>query len=292
MLLQLLLNGIIAGAAYALVAVSFGIIYSTARFFHFAHGAVYVAAPYCAYVFIVWAGMSPLFALPVAMVIAASLGAALEFVVYRPLRRRGASPLILLLASLGLLIFLQNLISLAFGDQARTLRQGDVVEGIRLLGARVTPVQTVIVLCSVLSCALVWVFLHHTQMGRIVRAVGNDSELARMVGMDSDRALLVTFFVGSGLAGMAGILVSYDTDMRPTMGLQALLIAVVAVIIGGTGSVEGSFLGALLIGLVQNLVVWKISTQWQDAITFLLLLLFLLLRPQGLLGRASKGVAV
>ena len=121
-----------------------------------------------------------------------------------------------------------------------------------------------------------------------MRAVANDSELARVAGIESDKIILLTFALGSALAGIAGILVALDVDMTPTMGMNALMMGVVAVIIGGVGSIPGIALGALLLGMAQHLGVWFISSQWQDAIAFVILLLFLLFRPQGFLGKKVK----
>jgi branched-chain amino acid transport system permease protein len=125
-----------------------------------------------------------------------------------------------------------------------------------------------------------------------MRAVANDSELASLSGIDSDRVILWAFAIGSALAGVAGILIALDVDMTPTMGMDALMIGVVAVIIGGANSIPGIALGALLLGLAQQFGVWYISSQWQDAIAFVILLVFLLFRPQGFMGRKVKKASV
>ena len=121
-----------------------------------------------------------------------------------------------------------------------------------------------------------------------MRAVANDPELASVSGIDSGKVILLTFALGSALAGVAGILVAFDVDMIPTMGMNALMMGVVAVIIGGVGSIPGIALGSLLLGMAQHLGVWFISSQWQDAIAFAILLIFLLFRPQGFLGKKIK----
>ena len=126
----------------------------------------------------------------------------------------------------------------------------------------------------------------------VMRAVADDLELARVSGIDSDRIILWTFAISSALAGIAGILVAFDTDMTPTMGLNVLLMGVVAVIIGGSGSIPGVALGALFLGLAQHLGVWGISSQWQDAIAFIILLAFLLVRPEGVLGKRVTKATV
>ncbi len=125
-----------------------------------------------------------------------------------------------------------------------------------------------------------------------MRAVANDPELAQISGIDTDRIILWTFAVGSALAGFAAILISLDIDMTPTMGLYALMMGMVAVIIGGTGNITGAACGGLLLGLAQHLGVWKISSKWQDSIAFFILLVFLLFRPHGFFGRKVKKIQV
>ncbi len=291
MLSQLLVNGLIAGSIYALIALGFGLIYSTTRFFHFAHGAVYAVGSYLTYAGWLW-GLSLYVAIPLAVIGTSLLGALLDIAVYRPLRKKGASSLILLLASLGLFIVIQNLISLIFGDDTKTIRSGAVTEGLPIFDARITPIQITIIAVSAVLLALCSLFMRRTKIGKAMRAVANDPELARVVGIESDQIVLFTFVLGSALAAIAAILISLDTDMTPMMGFYALLMGVVAVIAGGVGSIPGSALGGLLVGMAQHLGVWKIPTQWQDTIVFLILIFFLLFRPQGFLGKAVKKVSV
>lgn len=289
---QLIINGIISGSIYILIAIGFMVIYGTVRFFHFAHGIVFTAGAYLTYLFKVGLGWPLFFSIPVAIGLSAVLGSLIEFAVYRPLRHKEASPLILLLASLGIYIVLQNILSLVFGDDTKAIRYGMVEEGIHFVGARITPIQITIIAVSLLLLVSCFLFLKYTKIGRSMRAVANDPELSSMSGIDTDRVILFAFVLGSALAGIAGILVALDVDMTPTMGMRALLMGVVAVIIGGVGSIPGVALGALLLGMAQHLGVWKISSQWQDAIAFVILLIFLLFRPQGFLGRKVKKVMV
>ena len=292
MINQLILNGIIAGSVYTLVAVGFAVIYRTVRFFHFAHGVVFTAGAYFTYLFKAWLGWPVIVAIPVSIGLCAVLGMMMEIFVYRPLRHKESSALILLLASLGIYIVLQNIISMIFGDDTKTIRSGIVKEGINLLGARITPVQITIICVSLLLVLACFLFLKYTKIGRSMRAVANNPELARVTGINSDSVVFWTFAIGSALAGIAGILVALDVDMTPTMGMNALMMGVAAMIIGGVESIPGVALGALLLGMAQHLGVWKISSQWQDAIAFAILLVFLLFRPQGFLGKRVKKVTI
>lgn len=292
MLSQILIYSLIAASEFMLVAVSFLLIYSTTRFFHFAHAVVFTSGAYFVYLFHIILGLPFLIVVPLAITCSTVLGSSLELYIYRPLRKMNTSPMVLLLASLGIYIVLQNCISMFFGDDTKSIRTGDVVEGLSVLGARITPVQICIICTSIVLVGLTAVWLKQSKTGRAMRAVANDSELALISGIDSDKVILRTFALGSALAGAAGILVALDVDMTPTMGMNALMMGVVAVIIGGVGSIPGAALGALLLALAQNFGVWKISSQWQDTIAFAILLVFLLFRPEGFLGKKVKKATV
>ncbi|MBW2738995.1 MAG: branched-chain amino acid ABC transporter permease [Deltaproteobacteria bacterium] len=289
---QFIANGIITSAIYALVAVSFSLIFSTVRFFHFAHGAVFTAGPYFMFILNRLCGASIYTSILLSVVFSVLLGCSIEKLIYLNLRRKGSSQLVMLLASLCIYIVLQNIISMIFGDETKILRSGAVEEGVKILGARVTSIQMLTVCVSVALVVAVAVLLKNTKTGKSMRAVANDIELANSVGIEGDRVILLTFALGSALAGIAGILVAVDVDMTPTMGMNALMMGVVVVIIGGVGSIPGVALGALLLGMAQHLGVWKISSQWQDAIAFIILLIFLLFRPQGFLGKKVKKVTL
>jgi len=284
--------GLIASASFLLVGISFSVIYNTTRFFHFAHAVVFTFGAYFTFFLHNWIGLPIFFAIPLAVIFSTLLGCLMEIIAYRPLRRKGASPLILLLASLGISIVLQNSISMIFGDDTKSIHFGVVREGISIFGGRITTTQIVIICVSIILVTLVALFLRVARMGKAMRAVANDAELASISGLDSNRVILGTFALGSALVGIAGILVAMDVDMTPTMGMNAFMMGVVAVIIGGVESIPGIALGALLLGMAQHLGVWKIGSQWQDAIAFVILLIFLLFRPQGFLGKKVKKVTL
>ena len=227
-----------------------------------------------------------------AVAAAAGLGALMELTVFRRMRRKGASPLGLLLASLGLMVAVQNLLSLAFGDDTKSIRSGVISSGLAIGQARMTAIQIWMALSAIAIATVLWLVMHNTRAGRSLRAVASDPELAKIVGIDSDRVIFWTFAIGSGIAGVAAILASLDTDLNPTMGLRVLLMAVTAVIIGGEGRIQGVAAGAALVGTAQHVGVVSLGTQWQDAIVFVLLIIFLLFRPQGFLGRPQRKVAV
>jgi branched-chain amino acid transport system permease protein len=291
LVLQLLANGLVSGSLYALVAVGFGLILGTTRTFHFAHGVVYTAGAYVAFLASATLGL-PLAAAAVAGIVgAAALGLAIEAVVYQPLRVRGASPLAILIASLGTLILLENVIAMAFSTDAKLLT-GFPVARMEMGGVGFTSLHlTTVGLAAVLIGALL-LFLYRTAPGRAIRAVANNPEMAEIVGIETRRLFLLVFAVGSGLAAVPAILLTMDRGATPDMGMEAILVAAIAVIVGGLGSLPGAVLGAVILGLAQNLGVMAIRSEWQAAIAFGVLLVVIVLRPSGLFGARLRQSAV
>lgn len=289
-LAQLIINGLIAGSIYALIALGFSIIYKTVRFFHFAHGGVYLAGPYATYGVLAllggrWSPVNWLFAIPFGIAVSAALGVGIDRGIYRPLRERKASNLIMLIASFGIFIFIENLIALIFGSQTLSLRSGKVAEGWKVFGAAITPNQVIILVASIVVFGFCWFLIKRTRLGRAIQAVGDDPTGASVCGIYPERTTMWAFLIGSALAGVAGILISLETNLQPTMGFNAVLKGIIASIIGGIGSVPGALLGGVFLGLVENLGIGVVPAGWKDAISFGVLILFLLFRPQGIFGR-------
>ncbi|MCL6097146.1 MAG: branched-chain amino acid ABC transporter permease [Bacteroidetes bacterium] len=260
---QLIVNSLISTSEFLLIAISFSLIYKITTFFNFAHAVVYTSGAYFTLLFSVLLGCPLLVAIPLAVVCACLLGCLMELVIYKPLRKKKSTPLVLLLASLGIYIVLQNAISMVFGDDTKSIRTWPVVVGLNIFGARITPVQIVIVVSSLLLVVLIGGYLMLGKTGKAMRAVANDAELANISGINSDRVILISFVLGSALAGVAGILVSLDVDMTPTMGMNALMMGVVAMIVGGVGSIRGIVLGSLLLALAQKF--WSMVYQFSMA---------------------------
>jgi len=191
---------------------------------------------------------------------------------------------VFLIASFGVFIFLQNLIQLIYGAQILTLRTGPVKEGHQILGAVITDTQILILVVSGLLSVFLWLLIQKTKLGKAIRSVADDSLGARVVGINSEKIVLSSFAIGSALAGAAGILISLETNIEPTMGFSAILKGIIASIIGGIGSIPGALFGGLFLGLAENLGIWKIQAGWKDTIAFVILIIFLLLRPGGIFG--------
>lgn len=212
------------------------------------------------------------------------MGIGIDKVAYRPFRQRNASDLVFLLASFGVFIFIQNFIALIFGNQILTLRTGPVREGYRILSAVITPIQIVILSVSIGLMILLGVFVKYSKLGKAMRAVSDDRIAASMVGINPDRIILTAFALGSALAGASGILISLETNIEPTMGFPAILKGIIASVIGGIGSIPGAMFGGFFLGIAENLGIWKIQAGWKDGIAFLILIVFLVIRPGGILG--------
>ena len=287
--MQFLIYGFIAGSIYALTALGFAIIYRTVKFFHFAHGAVYAAGAYLAYTFAISLGINIVISFFLAVALAGIVGVMIDRLVYKPLRQCKAPNLVFLIASFGVFIFIQNLLQLIYGAQILTIRTGPVKEGHHFLGAVITDIQILILIVSVSLCVALWLFVKQTKLGKAMRAVADDSMAASIVGINPEKIILVSFLIGSALAGAAGILISLETNIEPTMGMNAILKGIIASIIGGIGSIPGAMFGGLFLGIVENLGIWKISAGWKDCIAFVILIVFLLLRPGGIMGTKTEG---
>jgi len=286
---QLIINGVIAGSIYVLVALGFTVIYRTVKFFHFAHGVVYAAGAYIAYTFTISLGVHPIISFFLAAALAGIIGIIIDRLVYKPLRKRKAPNLVFLIASFGVFIFVQNLLQLIYGAQILTIRTWPVKEGHHFFGAVITDTQILILAASAALCLGLWLFVKKTKLGKAMRAVADDRIAANVVGINPERIILAAFAIGSALAGAAGILISLETNIEPTMGMNAILKGIIASIIGGIGSIPGAMFGGLFLGIAENLGIWKISAGWKDCIAFVILIVFLLFRPGGIMGVKSGG---
>lgn len=286
--LQLLLNLALTSAHYSLLALGLTLIFRTARFFHFAHAAVYTAGAYAAYVCHGFSHNLPL-AVAAGAAAGAVLGVSMEAAVYRPLRSLGARPTSMLVASIGLLFVVQGVVSLLFGDETRTmLSHSQPSYHLNLLSSQITTIQASFIAVAAIEVSLLFLILRSTRLGITLRAVASDRDLAKSRGINCDRAFLTSFLLGSILAATAGSFWAYNTALAPQMGFSPLLMAVAAMVVGGLGRLRGALYGAFLVATCQHLASWFFAAHWQDAIVFCLLLILLLFKPFGLVGRSLK----
>jgi branched-chain amino acid transport system permease protein len=283
-ILQLIVNGLITGAIYALVASGFSLIYSTNKFIHFAHGAVVAFSAYFLYFLFSMIGMNFGFAVIFTIAFAILLGWGMNVVVYRQLRKRKTSSVILLIASFALLILLESLILILFGATVKTIGFIRAATSIEIFGAFITPLQIFIIISSLVLLSLFLFFMKKVKVGKAMRAVSDNKDVAEIVGISSEKIYSLSFLIGSGIAGIAGILVALEQNLQPMMGTNLMIKGFVAAVIGGIGSVPGAILGGFFLGLSENIGVWFLPLGYKDAIAFVILFIFLLLRPKGILG--------
>jgi len=288
MILQQLVNGLIIGSIYALIALGLTMIYGVLRILHVAHAGIYALGAYAG---LVAYGLSQSFllALLAAMVVAGAAGFGIQRYIYRPLF--GTPPLVPLIASIGLFIFMEDLYRLIFGPNIIPLNAVWPSFALQWRGVKVTETQLVILLVTGLLLAVVWFFTEKTRLGLAWKAVAQDLEIAQAMGVNANLAVASNVVLGSVLAAAAGVLVAANyNEVYPTMGSVPAYKMLAIVVLGGLGNPVGTVLAGLLIGLVETLVVAYLGYKLpRDAIAFLALILVLMLKPQGLFARKGVG---
>ena len=279
---QLILNGVIAGAIYALVATGFSLIYSVTKFMHFAHGSVLALGAYLMYTFAVMSGLNFWLSIVLTLICSCIAGVLMDWMVYRPLRKRKASGAVLLIASIALMTLVNALVLAFWGADVKTIATRNPVFDV--VGARITFIQILIIVVSALLLLALWWLMKKTKLGKAMRAVADNKDVAQTVGINPERIYTYTFIIGSFLAGVAGILIGIEQNLYPQMGISLVIKGFTGSVIGSLASVPGSVLGSLILGLVENIGIWWLPSGYKDAIAFVLLFIFLLFKPSGLLG--------
>ncbi|RMH46985.1 MAG: branched-chain amino acid ABC transporter permease [Gammaproteobacteria bacterium] len=277
---QLVFNTLVSGLLLALVAVGFNLIFNTTKVFHLAHGALYVTGAYALLQFEALFSDFGFLPLVGSLVVVAIIALVIEKLVYQPLANRKAGQAITLISSIGVYLFLINLIALLYGNETKYI---DPALGSSLLfaGLTIAPVQLLQLVTA--SCLIVGILiLSKTQWFLKVRAMISEETVASVLGVNTKAIRLWMMILGSMLAGIAAILQLYDTGMDPQRGMAITLSAAVAVIIGGQGSISGTILASLLIAFLQTTTEWFISAQWKEGLTFLLLIAVILWRTEGI----------
>lgn len=286
---QLLANSLIIGSIYALVAAGFSLIYATNKFMHFAHGIMVTVGGYLLFLLFTQLGIPFWISCIITLVVTGFLGWLSYRALYLPLQKRKSSTVILLIASTGLLIFMENIILLIFGADIKSIRYIGVTRGIDVLGAIVTPLQIVIFGITVVLLVLLYLFMHRTKLGRNMRAVSDNKPLASIIGINSRRIADISFIIGSVLAGIAGILIALEQNLTPTMGMGLIIKGFTGAIIEGIVSVPGAIAGSYILGIAENFGIWFLPSEYKDAISFVLLFIFLLFMPKGLFGKEGRA---
>jgi len=267
-----------------LIEIGFYILYNTLPFLQLSFAIIIVFVSYFIFGFSIQLFFPLYFSIIISIIFSILLNIAIFLFIYKPLLKKQIPPWQMLIASLGVYIVLQNLISMYFGDDTKSFRTWEIKEGHQFLGAYITDVQIITIVVSMVLLFLSWLFIEKTKAGKQIKAVSSNPEMAGILGISKEKAILVSFALGSGLAAVAGILIAADTDMTPTMGFNWLLYAVIAMIIGGMGKMRYLFMGALLLATAQHLSAYYLNSKWMNATAFVILIIFLYFKPYGFSG--------
>ena len=281
-----LVNGISLGSVYALIALGYTMVYGIAKMLNFAHGDVIMIGAYVAFTAISGMGMPPVVGVLLSVVACTVLGVLIERIAYKPLRK--ASKLAVLITAIGVSYFLQNVALLIYGANTKSFTSVVTIPALKLMdGKLVISGETIVtvVACRILMAGLM-TFMKYSKSGRAMLAVSEDSGAAQLMGVNVNATIALTFAIGSALAAIAGVLMcsSYPA-LTPYTGSMPGIKAFVAAVFGGIGSIPGAFIGGILLGVIEILSKAYISSQLADAIVFAVLIIVLLVKPTGLLGK-------
>ena len=282
-----LINGISLGSVYAIIALGYTIVYGIAKMLNFAHGDVIMVGAYVAFTVIstmhlpIWAGVL------LSILVCTALGMTIEKIAYKPLRNAG-SPLAVLITAIGVSYFLQNLALLIFGSNTKSFSSVVNIENLELFDGQLIITGETIV--TIISCIVIMIcltlFINKTKSGQAMLAVSEDKGAAQLMGINVNKTIALTFAIGSGLAAVAGVLLcSAYPSLSPYTGSMPGIKAFVAAVFGGIGSIPGALVGGILLGVIEILSKYYISSQLSDAIVFGMLIIVLLLKPTGIFGK-------
>ena len=287
LLLQLLGNGIVQGAAAACLAAGFGFVYRSFRIFHIAMGGQFIFSCYMFYLFAVRFGFPLPVAVLAALVLSVFFAWSIELSVYRPFLRKGVSSGATMIASLGIMIVLENLTALVFGNEVKTISTR-LEPSVAFAGLRFTRIQLLQFFCSAALFGGIGALVQRCNWFKAIWAMGDQPELIPVLGLPLNLLRMLVMALCGILTAVPAILISYDIGMDPHVGMHYLLLASVAVFFGGTDRYWAWGAGAMAIAVMQSLAVWKFSARWTDLVTFGVLIAVLLFRPQGIFGTRKR----
>ncbi|WP_011578919.1 MULTISPECIES: ABC transporter permease subunit [Chelativorans] len=287
LLLQLLLDGIQSGAVYALMAVGFAIVFGMTRIFHYSHGATYLIAGYGFYACTSVFGLPWYLSVLAAIVLSAGFGALVQLLVYRPVQRDAGSFFTVFVASFGVGVVVENLLAMMFGSGFLSVTS-PLSRAQPIMGLYISQLGMIIVGTAPLIFLALNYFFDRTSVGLALRGLADNPDLVTVYGLSAKSLFLIALVLGSLLVVPAAVFQTITAGLTPSAGHRVMLISLAATIIGGIGSLRGAGLGGLLLGVAESLSFWRLPAGWSDAVTFLILLAFILLRPSGLLGQKVR----
>lgn len=289
MIWQFVVNGLITGILYSLLAIGFALVYNTTRIFHIAAAGIYVFAAYMFWFFVAKAGLPIIYAALVAIVLTMLLSLLSEICVYRPLKNKNASLNVAMIASIGAMTVIINTIAMCFGNETKVVENA-ILQPLTFGDIIVTTPQKYQALVGAAVLVLFMFTLQRTNWGLRLRALSADETLFETLGYDTKATRVLVFLVSGAFIAIASCLTVYDVGLDPNMGMSVLISAIVAMIIGGVGKFSTCILGGLTLGVLQSLTVYHFASNWQNAVTFFVLLILLFLRPQGIAGYKQRTV--
>ena len=282
--LQQLVNGLSLGSIYALIALGYTMVYGIIKLINFAHGDIYMLGAYCAFLITTYCGLGFIPALLISMIFCGVVGVLIERIAYKPLRH--ATRITALITAIGVSYVLEYAPQYIMGSEVRTYPKLLTSASFHLGPVTITMQQVYIFVITVVLMVVLQFIVQKTKMGRAMRAVSVDEDAARLMGIDVDKTISFTFLLGSALAGVAVVLVViYYNSINPLMGMTPGLKAFIAAVVGGIGSIPGAMIGGLFIGIAETMVTAYGSSLYKDAIVYIILILILILKPAGLLGK-------
>lgn len=286
--LQQLVNGLSLGSIFALVALGYTMVYGIIKLINFAHGDIYMVGAYIGYFVITGLHLGVVPAIIIAMAACALLGVVIEKIAYKPLRH--ASRITSLITAIGVSLFLEYTMQYFMGAGVRSMPDDVLLEGVlQIGGVSITYTQLMIFVIAVLLMLLLQFIVKKTKIGKAMRAVSTDPDAAQLMGINVNATISYTFAIGSALAGAAGVLVGlYYNSISPLMGMTPGLKAFIAAVFGGIGIIPGAMMGGVSIGVLETLVAGYGGSLYKDAVVYVILILILLIKPSGLLGKNEK----
>jgi len=281
---QIIINSLIAGSVYALVALSFNLMYATGKFFNLAIGGLIPIGGYVVFYITKHAGLPIGFGIIVGIIVTGLVGLLLDRLIYAQLRKRHASSLTLLIASLGVFTALQALLAMFFSSSYQTLPPFSETNYV-VFGAHITAIQVCILVSAVVLSFGMHLVLRKTAFGTAVRAMSDDLEVSKIIGIDTEKIFGIVFFIAAAILGYLGVLLGFDIGLDPLMGFLPMVAGIVGAIVGGMGVVLFGYPGAIVEGALHNTIIYTYSAAWGSPVTFVLLIVFLLFRPRGLFKR-------
>ncbi|MCD8157819.1 MAG: branched-chain amino acid ABC transporter permease [Clostridiales bacterium] len=283
-LISYLINGLSLGAVYAIIALGYTMVYGIAKMLNFAHGDVIMVGAYVAFTTVSGMGMNPVLGILISVVVCTVTGVLIETIAYRPLLE--VSKLAVLITAIGVSYFLQNVALLIFGADTKSFSSVIPFKGITVSGINISGETIVTILACIIIVVVLSLFIKYTKPGKAMLAVSEDAGAAQLMGISTNGTIALTFAIGSALAAIAGVLLcSAYPALTPYTGSMPGIKAFVAAVFGGIGSIPGAFIGGLLLGIIEILGKAYVSSQMADAIVFAVLIVVLLVRPTGLLGK-------